>query len=143
MRAIGNSGFDSQDYFIVMDRLYDTLDKRIEKWSSRSKKLKLGGRLFDRKGKKKGELYEEQIVAAYDLADAVKYLHKKDILYRDLKPENVAFDVRNDIKLFDFGLSKSLANLDKNDDGTYNLTGLTGSVRYMAPEVANEKPCKS
>lgn len=28
----------------------------------------------------------------------------------------------------------------QNGDGTYNLTGLTGSVRYMAPEVANSQP---
>lgn len=47
---------------------------------------------------------------------------------------------RDDIKVFDFGLAKELREDLMNDDGTYRLTELTGSPRYMAPEVANEQP---
>jgi serine/threonine protein kinase len=56
------------------------------------------------------------------------------IIYRDLKPDNVGFDVRGDVKIFDFGLAKELDLSKKLDDGTYNLTADTGSLRYMAPE---------
>lgn len=55
------------------------------------------------------------------------------IIYRDLKPDNIGFDVRGDVKLFDFGLSRELPER-KLDDGTYHMTGDTGSPRYMAPE---------
>lgn len=58
------------------------------------------------------------------------------IIYRDLKPDNIGFDVRGDVKIFDFGLAKELPTSEKLADGTYNLTADTGSMRYMAPEGA-------
>jgi serine/threonine protein kinase len=39
-----------------------------------------------------------------------------------------------DVKIFDFGLAKELDPNRMLEDGTYNLTGDTGSLRYMAPE---------
>lgn len=47
--------------------------------------------------------------------------------------------MRGDVKIFDFGLSKELSPDTKVGD-LYKLTGDTGSLRYMAPEVALEKP---
>jgi len=40
------------------------------------------------------------------------------------------------VKVFDFGLAKRLLPDDKTPSGMYRLTGNTGSLRYMAPEVA-------
>ena len=61
------------------------------------------------------------------------------IVYRDLKPDNVGFNERGTLKLFDFGLAKQLhPGLKIND--LYSLTGNTGSLRYMAPEVARKLP---
>lgn len=83
------------------------------------------------------DLYVEKLMAVYDLARALKFLASKRVLYRDLKPENVGFDVRSRVKLFDFGLSKELKDRDLVElPDSYNATGLTGSRRYMAPEVA-------
>ena len=52
------------------------------------------------------------------------------------KPDNVGFDATAEVKLFDFGLAKHLHRDDKTNNDLYNLTGNTGSLRYMAPEVA-------
>jgi serine/threonine protein kinase len=64
------------------------------------------------------------------------YIHHKSIVYRDLKPDNLGFDAAGTLKLFDFGLAKRMDPMDKDDLGLYLLTGNTGSLRYMAPEVA-------
>ena len=47
------------------------------------------------------------------------------------------FDIRGDVKVFDFGLCKSLSSKLKARDGGYGyrLTGRAGSLPYMAPEV--------
>lgn len=136
IRAMARCGAFDEQYFLVMDRLYDTLERRIQNvWLPRFKRQSsfFGKAILDRKGEKKDALFEERIVYAYDLSAAINYLHQRKILYRDLKPENIGFDCRNDIKLFDFGLAKELRDDLKVDDNLYNLTGDTGSPRYMAP----------
>ncbi|KAL7503691.1 hypothetical protein ACHAXN_001445 [Cyclotella atomus] len=65
------------------------------------------------------------------------YLHENNIIYRDTKPQNVGFDVRGDLKLFDFGLAKLLPSNDNYQD-TYKLS-MAGTPRFMAPEVLCEK----
>ena len=52
------------------------------------------------------------------------------IIYRDLKPDNIGFDVRGTVKLLDFGICREVKDADE-----FEMTGLTGSRRYMAPEV--------
>jgi len=49
-----------------------------------------------------------------------------------LQPDNIGFDVRGDVKIFDLGLAKELGCSKDNGDGTYQLTGDTGSPRYVA-----------
>ena len=41
----------------------------------------------------------------YQLADALRYLHEKDVIHRDLKPENILLGVNGEILLSDFGWS--------------------------------------
>lgn len=71
---------------------------------------------------------------ALQITAALKYLHSHNIIFRDLKPTNIGFDVRGDVKIFDFGL----ARFTPEDEGSpyidkYCMSG-AGSPRYMAPE---------
>ena len=83
----------------------------------------------------KGQLLH-RLYVAYDVARALRYLHRNKIVFRDLKPQNIAFDVRGDVRVFDFGLAKELVDEDLvNHPDDYNATGMTGSRRWMPPEV--------
>ena len=70
------------------------------------------------------------------MSSALAYLHRHRIIHRDLKKENIGFDVRDDIKIFDLGLSKEMPELYEGHNGTYHFTAMCGTPRYMAPEVA-------
>ena len=72
------------------------------------------------------------------LITTFKFLHNCNppIIYRDLKPANILIDKTICVKLTDFGLSKYFQN-ETNE--AYLLSGETGTIRYMAPEVFNNQ----
>jgi serine/threonine protein kinase len=66
-------------------------------------------------------------------------LFKTDVIVIDLKPENIGFTADKTLKLFDFGLAACVRKkLFANE--AYKMTGFTGTMAYMAPEVALRKP---
>ncbi|KAL7546459.1 hypothetical protein ACHAWF_009791 [Thalassiosira exigua] len=140
MRAVGQGDMFSPSYFLVLDRLYDTLSDRIEgSWTTRRTALENNLLVWNRAPKLRS-LWEERMGVMRDLADALAYLHETRVVYRDIKPENVGFDGRGQVKLFDFGLAKEVREEDECANGTYKLTPNTGSIRYMAPENGNRWP---
>ena len=117
-----------------MDRLYDTLETKLQKWRD-----VLSGRIVprqslfqscfkpcwssDRRDRQEAEAILEssrhdnvspqelkdlkrrhqqtvdRLWAAFDLASAVAHLHKHHIMHRDLKPDNIGFDIVSTIAL--------------------------------------------
>ena len=149
LRAISNNQNDilSPKFFFIIDKLIDTLDQRILKWKSISKSANnIVNKLTNKSNSKLNTLLEIKLSYAYDLMGAIEYLHSNSnthIVFRNLKPENVGFNVRDDIVLFGFGLAREVPSDDneKGDtDGTWKMTGETGTLRYMAPEVALNQP---
>ena len=113
-------------FFIVVDRLVETLEERLEHWRENQEKVGSLQRLSSEyKQKKRAELLE-RIEIAIAIADAMRYLHSLGIVFRDLKPDNIGFDEKGVLKLFDFGLAKELKAGLQTGDGKYELTGNTG-----------------
>eukprot|EP00360_Condylostoma_magnum_P000718 CAMPEP_0168314368 /NCGR_PEP_ID=MMETSP0210-20121227/7325_1 /TAXON_ID=40633 /ORGANISM="Condylostoma magnum, Strain COL2" /LENGTH=246 /DNA_ID=CAMNT_0008280763 /DNA_START=796 /DNA_END=1533 /DNA_ORIENTATION=- len=71
----------------------------------------------------KGKLYACEILCALEA------LHKRDIIFRDLKPENVVIDSEGHALLTDFGLSK------EGVVGDSTTRSFCGSLAYLAPEM--------
>lgn len=60
---------------------------------------------------------------------AIESLHKRNIIFRDLKPDNVVIDKNGHVLLTDFGLSK------EGIDGPEATRSFCGSIAYLAPEI--------
>jgi NIMA (never in mitosis gene a)-related kinase len=65
---------------------------------------------------------------------ALKYLHDKHVLHRDLKSQNIFLSSSGRIKLGDFGISKVLESTE-----CFAKTSI-GTPYYLAPEICSQKP---
>ena len=60
---------------------------------------------------------------------------------QDLKPDNIGFTSDGRLKIFDFGLVAIVTRRASLSVEAYEMTGKTGSPRYMAPEVTAVLMC--
>src|SRR5262250_100768 len=113
---------DGIDYLVMECVEGDTLAKRLEK----------------------GPLPLEQVLRyGAQIADALDKAHRRGVVHRDLKPDNIML-TKSGVKLLDFGLAKPLAAAPKNVSNSIAATmthspltsegTLVGTFQYMAPE---------
>lgn len=90
-----------------------------------------------------------------ELAVALRYIHDQcfatyRLLHRDIKPKNLGIMADGRLVVFDFGVSKlvvrrppspaAVEEVEPKPELAFKMTGMVGSLRYMAPEVALSKP---
>lgn len=86
------------------------------------------GALYKELQSQPNKRFDEQRTAhyIYSLADALKYLHERDVIHRDIKPENLLLGHNGELKIADFGWSVHEPNSAR--------TTLCGTVDYLPPE---------
>jgi serine/threonine protein kinase len=60
-------------------------------------------------------------------------VHRKLIMHRDIKPQNIVVDSDRNVKIIDFGTAAKLKHKDE------KLQGSIGTYCFMAPEVLGER----
>jgi len=88
-----------------------------------------GGELFNLLQKKKRFSEDQARFYSAQMILALEHLHEKDIIYRDLKPENVLIDKQGYVRITDFGLSRMHVK-DHNE-----AKSICGTPEYLAPEI--------
>lgn len=70
------------------------------------------------------------------MAGAIKYMHAKGIIHRDLKMGNIFLDKDMNVKVGDFGLAALF--MSGKDWSSCRRTTLCGTPNYIAPEILSK-----
>lgn len=120
------------DHPVVM-KMHDFME--CDKEYVLSMELLHGGELFDYVIEKD---YLDEAEAVYymtQILEGLDYMHKKNIVHLDLKPENIVLKDKMDkqLKIIDFGTARDLS-LEK------NVKVMVGTPEFIAPEALNFEP---
>ncbi len=98
-------------YYIVMEYVEgETLKEHIRRHG------RLGG--------------NDAVRIALQLLSALAFAHRRGIVHRDIKPQNVMLDREGNVKIMDFGIARA------GDSGMTEVGSVLGTAQYLAPEQA-------
>ncbi len=125
-------------------QVYDFIDE--PDWAAISMEYVDGETLSGLRVQRPGKVFEADDLDlktwCKQLCDALDYAHKKSgLVHRDLKPSNLMVNSRNNLKLVDFGISRSVSDTMVRITSSKSLPRvISGSEPYMSPQQTEGKP---
>ena len=76
-----------------------------------------------------------------DVSSGLAYLHRHEILHRDIKPDNILINSDGDYVISDFGISTRMRSTMRRSSMRQNKdVDTSGTIAYMAPEMFTRSP---
>ena len=85
--------------------------------------------------KRRAFTVEDALQTFASICEAIAYVHANGIVHRDIKSQNVKLTANGTIKMLDFGIAKSAADVEK----LTQTGGVIGTPHYLAPEQLSGK----
>jgi eukaryotic-like serine/threonine-protein kinase len=78
------------------------------------------------------------VSVAVQIVEALRFAHRRDVIHRDIKPQNIIIDNDGRVKVTDFGIARAGSASTMTEAGS-----ILGTAHYFSPEQAQAQPVEA